>query len=223
MSRLFFFILRPVYVLYIRDLHTRPCAAGGDAQGLYTASPVPAQRGGCAGRGGSSRATRWLRAGDAPCGRLARKPRLNHVLFSFRSRSVHVPTTFCFLSSALVFRSCYPEQSLRSAGIKTVVWGSRASADGSSQELTPWDWRGYGDFKTVVGPLHGSVISPCEDSGSWGQGPKGPVGSPVSFPKRSNPAWRLVALSLTPYSNAWGYPTNFPLGRLSRAKSRKRQ
>jgi len=25
-----------------------------------------------------------------------------------------------------------------------------------------------------------------------GVGPKGPIGSPVSFPKRSNPAWRLV-------------------------------
>jgi len=55
----------------------------------------------------------------------------------------------------------------------------------------------YGEpFKTAEGPLHGTVLSPCEDSGSRGPSrgwdPKVPVGSPVSFPKRSNPAWRLV-------------------------------
>ena len=50
-------------------------------------------------------------------------------------------------------------------------------------------------FKTAKGPLHGSVLSPCEDSVLRGWDPKVPVGSPVSFPKRSNPAWRLVAPS----------------------------
>jgi len=50
-------------------------------------------------------------------------------------------------------------------------------------------------FKTAEGPLHGSVLSPCEDSVLRGWDPKVPVGSPVSLPKRSNPAWRLVAPS----------------------------
>ena len=48
-------------------------------------------------------------------------------------------------------------------------------------------------FKTAMGPLHGSVVSPCEDCVLRGWNAKVPVGSPVSFPKRSNPAWRLAA------------------------------
>jgi len=52
----------------------------------------------------------------------------------------------------------------------------------------------YGEpSKRAEGPLHGSVVSPCEDSVLMGWDPKVSVGSPVSFPKRSNPAWRLVA------------------------------
>jgi len=50
-------------------------------------------------------------------------------------------------------------------------------------------------FKTAKGPLHGSVVSLCTDSVLRGWDPKVPVGSPVSFSKRSNPAWRPVAPS----------------------------
>jgi len=46
-----------------------------------------------------------------------------------------------------------------------------------------------------LSPLHGSVLSPCEDSVLRGWDPKVPIGSPVSFPKRPNQAWRLVAPS----------------------------
>jgi len=107
------------YTVSLTSRATRWLRAGGAPCGRLARKPRCRATGGDARYGLytaslTSRATRWLRAGGAPCGRLAQKPRSNHV-------SVLVTFTF---------QPC-------SAFLSYLIWGPRAGADGSPQELTP--------------------------------------------------------------------------------------
>ena len=69
-------------------------------------------------------------------------------------------------------------------------------------------WRGRfieATFRHSLGPGAVRGISP--------RGRRKEVGEPFSPPLFQGGGSRHASLSLTPYSNAWGYPTNFPLGR----------
>jgi len=102
----------------------------GATLGLFTASPT-------------SRATRWLRAGGAPCGRLARKPSSNQTASKAPKQStetklpnlsdrppVILRSSVCHWSSDPVILSSFSDW------LESSLWGPRAGADGSPQALT---------------------------------------------------------------------------------------